>query len=278
MRMRGKSLICVGLGIGYRNFERVADRMIWRIFIAITQGVVVRQEGVAEALGLKNDSKLIEAVDIVFGVEVNDNETNTDIPGSVVFALAQIFQSTKDAECSKFSDGMGLIINDLINQGYTVHMVEFTKTLDRYLYDEVLKRVNAPEKIVYHEYTANPYEVVEIFGQARFSICMRFHSLVMSIISQTPCCIVSYSDKIDDVVSRLELEKYTVRISPISNLYYESTITFDIAQFQKALSSMVENEARIKSCFAAAIRELHLLSMKNWELLEHVIKKLQMNS
>lgn len=102
---------------------------------------------------------------------------------------------------------------------------------------------------------------------------MRFHSLVLSVISGTPCCIISYSDKIDDIISRLELEKYAVRVSPIPNLYYESEISFDIVQFQRAFRSMIEDEEQIKNNFLKATEGLHYLSMKNWDLVERIIKR-----
>lgn len=174
MRLRRKSLICIGIGIGHQNFYHAIDRLIWRMFIALSSGIVVRQKGVAEALGLNGGRNLFEAADMIFSVEVTCNKENLGTRGSVVLALANVFKSPKDDECRKFCDGMGLTINVLIEQGYTVHMIEFTKTLDSYLYDEVIKRVEYPEKIVYHEYTSNPYEVVDIFGNAREMLVLQF--------------------------------------------------------------------------------------------------------
>ncbi len=272
MRVRRRSLVCVGLGIGHQNFEYMLDRMIWRMFIYLSRGVVVRQSGVAAALGIKNSHKLIEAADMVFGLDQTkitacEKETN-----SVVFALANVFGFEKNTDRHEFFDGMAEVINNCLEKQYVVHLIEFTSPQDRYLYDEILKRTNVPRGgVVYHEYLNNPYDVVSIFRQARFAVCMRFHSLVISAISQTPCCVLSYSDKIDDIVERLNLDKYAIQFSDDSGLYYKKENRFDLSQFKGVFESMIEDEDIIKKWLSEGSKQMQSLSVKNWGVLKDVI-------
>lgn len=266
MKVRRRSLLFLGLGIGCQNFQHRTDRLLLRLLVILSRAFVVRQNGVNAAL--KTD-RAREAADVVFAVQpVHRLEKE---PKSIVFSLAHVFGNTADDECRKFVDGMVRIIDDLMAEGYTIHFVEFTKGNDMYLYQRILEQLHAPENVKIHPYSDNPYAMIDVFQKAELCICMRFHSLVLAAITNTPCCIISYSDKMDDVANRLDLMDYAVQICPISTLYYGRLISFNEQQFSGVLRQLIKNQSAVKKQLMNKVCVLQEKARINWDALSNVI-------
>ena len=265
MKIRRRSLLFLGLGIGQQNFQRPGDRMLLRLIVRLSRAFVVRQNGVNDAL---KTNKIREAADVVFGMlpaKVVAKE-----PKSIVFSLANVFGNATD-ECNKFVEGMVKTIEDLMDAGYTIHFVEFTQGNDMYLYQRILAQLPATADITVHPYNEDSYTMTEIFQRAELCVCMRFHSLVLAAVNHTPCCIISYSDKMDDVAQRLCLTDYAVQICPISELYYGRLISFDERAFANILRRLITEKEAVKKQLERMVPALQRKAQENWEILSKVI-------
>lgn len=268
MKIRRKSLLFLGLGIGQQNFEHSIDRFFLKILVALSREFVVRQKGVNEALGTK---KVREAADVVFAVEQKKNEAKQ--PKTIVLSLANVFGQSAREECDKFISSMAGTVEALLTSGYIVHMVEFTKDKDMLLYQKIMQRLPRTENVVIHHYKGEPYEMIEVFRKVQLCVCMRFHSLVLAAVTQTPCCVIAYSDKMDDVAQRLGIKDYTMQICPISDLYYGHLIPFDEEKFNKVLKNLMNNQEALCLHMSDAVKEIQKQAQINWDVLAEVIRR-----
>ncbi len=262
MKLRGRTLLFLGLGIGQQNFEHGTDRFLLKLLVKLSRVFAVRQEGVNAAL---RTDMVLETADVAFAVEQEEKLDKT--PKSIVLSLAQVFGNAADDQCRAFVDSMTKTVAQLQLSGYTIHMVEFTQGKDMQLYKKILEQLQTSENIVIHPYTGDPYAMIKIFQQAELSICMRFHSLVLSAVTHTPCCVIAYSDKMDDVAKRLQIENYVVHICPISNLYYGKLIPFDEEKFSVALQKLMGNQALLQTQLQDTVHVLQQKAQINWDVL-----------
>ena len=266
MKIRRRSLLFLGLGIGQKNFYHAIDRILFRLLTRWSCAFTVRQEGVNAAL--KTDG-IQETADVVFAMETNEKHKRQE--KMAVLSLANVFGNTAVEEQEKFLTGITEIVQDLTTQGYTVHFVEFTKGSDMYLYRQILGHLPATANVKVHPYNPDPYTVVELFQNAEICVCMRFHALVLAALTHTPCCAISYSDKMDDVARRLDLEEYIVKICPIGNLYYGRLISFDIQEFSNILKRLIEDKDAVREKLESNVLTLREKAQMNWNVLSDVI-------
>ena len=90
-------------------------------------------------------------------------------------------------------------------------------------------------------------ELIQNMQTAEFAIGMRYHFLIASIITQTPCLPISYSPKIDELYSGTPLEKYQLSVANLDPDYlYEAMkrVSIDynnIKVYQKARLSVLRD-------------------------------------
>ena len=268
MRIRRKSLLFLGLGIGQQNFEHAIDRFLLKILVNLSREFVVRQKGVNDAL---KTQKVLETADVVFAVE-QENIMEKQ-PKSIVFSFASVFGNLAGDECCRFVANMAKTAETLLASGYTIHLVEFTKDRDMHLYRQLLQHLSNTENVVIHPYEGNPYSMIQVFQKAQLCICMRFHSLVLAAVTHTPCCVIAYSDKMDDVAQRLGITDYTMQICPISNLYYGRLISFDGEKFNEVLNRLIDNHETLSLHMSNAVNDLQKQARTNWNVLAEVIRR-----
>jgi len=77
--------------------------------------------------------------------------------------------------------------------------------------NELLERFSDTEKecITLHYYKGNTKEFIAKYAEMEYMICSRFHSMILSYILQQNFFVISYSEKINNVIKNLNLcEKY----------------------------------------------------------------------
>ena len=87
---------------------------------------------------------------------------------------------------------------------------------DDKIVDEIMSRVLRPEKNKYFPAEPDPYNVIRLIENSEFLIGMRLHSLIYSAIVKKPFIALSYSDKIDGMLTQVGLEKYNVNVNTIN--------------------------------------------------------------
>ncbi|MDX9971024.1 MAG: polysaccharide pyruvyl transferase family protein [Candidatus Gracilibacteria bacterium] len=68
----------------------------------------------------------------------------------------------------------------------------------------VAEKLSTPSQSI--DYTQTPTEILNEFSKANFALCMRLHSIICAIITDTPFIAISYAKKIDSFLSYAGLE------------------------------------------------------------------------
>ena len=98
-------------------------------------------------------------------------------------------------------------INNYIQLGNTVYLYSFCKYEgDEVTLDRILEEFKGNSKVIGVRYDGDIDEFLNLYSKMEYMICARFHSMILSIISRQKILIMSYSNKIDNVVKDLNLE------------------------------------------------------------------------
>lgn len=99
-------------------------------------------------------------------------------------------------------------IEDYIDKGKRVYLFSFCKYEgDENSIQKLMKRI--PEKyknkIQCVNYNGDIERFLSIYGSMEYMVCARFHAMILSSVLGQKCRIMSYSDKIDNVIEDLDL-------------------------------------------------------------------------
>ena len=107
----------------------------------------------------------------------------------------------------------GMLVNNIkeyIKQNKNVTLFSFCKHEgDEEAIEELIKRFpnNLKENINIVKYNSDIKWFLKEYAKMEYMICSRFHGMILSVIMNQKCKILSYSDKIDNVINDLELFK-----------------------------------------------------------------------
>lgn len=154
----------------------------------------------------KNIKNVRYAPDFAFGYSINlQNKIKNSIGISVI--NLDIREDLKKLSNEYFN----LLVKNIeryIENGNKVYLYSFCEhegdniTLDRLL--EYFK--DRPQSVVGIKYNGNVDEFMDIYSKMEYMICARFHAMILSCIARTKVFVMSYSKKIDNVISDLELK------------------------------------------------------------------------
>ena len=104
-------------------------------------------------------------------------------------------------------------IVDYIDLGKEVYLFSFCKYEgDERAIEQLIKMLPAKCKNHVHTiyYHGNLEEFLKVYQSMEYIICSRFHAMILSVIMEQKCRILSYSNKIDYVIEDLQLFKQKV--------------------------------------------------------------------
>lgn len=99
-------------------------------------------------------------------------------------------------------------IEDYIATGKQIYLFSFCKYEgDENSIQKLMERMPKQYKNVIHciNYDGNMNKFLQIYGSMEYMVCARFHAMILSSVFGHKCRIMSYSDKIDNVVEDLQL-------------------------------------------------------------------------
>lgn len=97
-------------------------------------------------------------------------------------------------------------------------------------------------------------EFFEVYASMEYMICARFHAMILSSVFEQKCRIISYSDKIDNVIKDLDLFKQN--IIHFSDLNNETKMP--LCEFEQVAQNKLEN--------------IRKLAIKQLEKVEEILK------
>lgn len=97
-------------------------------------------------------------------------------------------------------------------------------------------------------------EFFEVYASMEYMICARFHAMILSSVFEQKCRIISYSDKIDNVIKDLDLFKQNIiHFSDLNN-----DTKMPLCEFEQVAQNKLEN--------------IRKLAIKQLEKVEEILK------
>lgn len=234
--------IGIGVGIGTGNFKSEIDIWLLEKMFNASKVFVIRQKipNIRGVLGCEKRGKLVEAADIILSKKVLQNIDVEKKNRKVVISLANIFGSNHRYK-EEFVDEIVRFIKKINREGYEVKLVAFSNESDQAINDEVAEKVNT-HKCVSMKYEEDPKVAVNEIFSSQYVVGMRFHSVIISIRAGIPCCAIAYSDKTEDIMCRLGLEKYCVRFGISEKEYFNEKKQIAANDIMEMFMSLTVNE------------------------------------
>ena len=226
--LMGRKVIFFGIGISEKMGGLSA--VLWRRMAKTADLFITRSENVLERIKSIESEKIHAMADCVFASEVA-NETEYPEEKRVVISVANLQNDNHkafDDTVEKWSE----VVKKLINKGFSVDLIAFTKGADDKMIDAILSNlkncvcVGGVQPVYYSQAT----NAVSSWNRYKFAICMRFHSLVLSILNDVPAIPIAYGHKTFSLAEKCGLNDYLLVWNTYQSEYFGKTIDISASQ------------------------------------------------
>ena len=189
------------------------------------------------------------APDLAFSYSAKPIEKKPNTVGISMIDL-QIRKTLKDKEEIYYR----MLINDIleyIRTGKKIYLFSFCKHEgDERTIEQLLERLPAEMQkyVTCVNYSGNLEEFLDIYHSMEYMVCARFHAMILSIIMNQKCRIMSYSDKIDNVIEDLNLlQNKSVQFQDLQEDEMMPLEEFEIVPQQKVKEIAKQAEKQLES-------------------------------
>lgn len=139
------------------------------------------------------------APDFVFDLNFKNNEKIKDSIGISVILREDDFNKV-------YYNFLKNNIKNYINNGKTIYLYSFCEHEgDIILIDKLMEEFKDTNKVIAIKYDGHIDSFLENFSSMEYMITARFHAMILSLLANQKIYIVSYSEKIDNVIKDLDL-------------------------------------------------------------------------
>jgi len=257
-----KPVVMIGQSIGPLNTK--VGRFIARNVFKRAKFIGVRDEKskkVLEEIGVKNE--IIVSADAVLGLDIDWKKAENNITERLNKKVEQdglngyfVFSARDwgdDAE-KLYKKIIQEIM--LIKKEYRLLPVfipfQLIKENDQEILNKIIVQDGVLDEIEVLAFDNNILNVLSVIRGAKFTIGMRLHSLIFSIISNVPCIGISYSNKVRDLMKYVGFSKYVVSLEDD----FETTIT-------PLVADIIENDTEYREL----LKKAHMAMREKWDLM-----------
>lgn len=159
------------------------------------------------------------APDVIFGYDIPKIEKIKDTVG--ISVIKPSLRKSLTGYDDKYYSFLVKNIVNCIDCGNEVHLFSFCDVAeeDEEAILEITNRLpeGYKDRVNSHLYNGSIEEFVSNYGRMEYMVCTRFHSMILSNILRQKAYILSYSDKIDNVIKDLDLTDKFVDIRNIQD-------------------------------------------------------------
>ena len=242
--LMGREVIFFGIGISEKMGNLSA--VLWRRMAKTADLFITRSENVLKRLKLIESEKIHAMADCVFASEVA-NETEYPEENLVAISVANLQndnQKAFDDTVEKWSE----VVKKLINKGFSVDLIAFTKGADDKMIDAILSNLkNCVWEGVQPVYYSQATNAVSSWNRYKFAICMRFHSLVLSILNAVPAIPIAYGHKTFSLAEKCGLNDYLLVYNTYQSEYFGKTIDISASQILEKVDLLCNNIDSVKT-------------------------------
>lgn len=144
------------------------------------------------------------APDLLFSYKIDNIEKEKNSIGISVIDL-----SIRDDLKNKEADYIKFLVNNInnfLNEGKRIYLFSFCKEeKDEIAIKKVQEEIREKDRIEIVKYNNDIERFLNIYKKMEYMICQRFHSLILSCICNQKFFVISYSQKIDNIIDELKL-------------------------------------------------------------------------
>ncbi|MFA6553092.1 MAG: polysaccharide pyruvyl transferase family protein [Patescibacteria group bacterium] len=141
-----------------------------------------------------------------------------------MFALGTIMPQKSSSLDDRWFDKYQALISEIIKtvdyfnaRGVSVVMMPFEIEQDVPVLSHVYKKVKNRSSNFLIQKKYDPYSLLSLYSRMSFSMCMRFHSIVFSIISEKPFISINYMKKSSELLDNNDLGDLGVALDECRN-------------------------------------------------------------
>lgn len=204
-KLLNKKIIFISIGYS-KSTPKITDYLM-KITITFASYILVRDKSSYNLLKKYCKKKIFLTKDLVFYLKVKQNKLiklsemkKIDLSKSICFCLKPIKNKKKQ-------DELVLKINKLIREirksfpKYQFLFFPFYNTNNSIENDiEFNQKIAKLNKGVLLSKNYSPREAISILGSTKLNICMRYHSIIFSILAKNKFIGISYEDKCEEIL------------------------------------------------------------------------------
>ena len=240
-------------GIGISECMSSSSKLLWRKMAKSSDLFITRSGSVLKKIQLPENDMIHSMADAVFGCNLVTPSAHTQVNGnsfeeknsSVVVSVANLCPNKEDLRRETVEKWIGLV-EWLLNQGYCVDLVAFSKGNDDWMIDAIMADERLHNRTVQKINYSEAMRSVRQWGQYRFAICMRFHSLVLSILSGIPAVPIAYGHKTLDLAHRSGLANYTLLWNEFQGEYFGKEVDLSLTEIMNKVEELCKNLDEVK--------------------------------
>lgn len=237
-KMLGRKVIFWGVGISERMSSQSA--FLWRRIIANSDLFITRSPGVLRVIGVNETETVHTMADAVFSASLPFVHRAKE--NCVVVSPANLSEKEDIAHFQNVVSTWASVIRELLRMDYQVDVVSFTKGADEEMASAIVNAFeDCRERVRYldYEHTLND---IEQWSSYSFSVCMRFHSLVLSVLAGVPPLPIAYGHKTQALAKTIGLEKYGTRWNCFQNKYFGTSIDVSAEEIIDKMHELIREQ------------------------------------
>lgn len=226
----GKSIYMIGQSVGPLN-TKIGKWIVKKTF-SKSKAIYVRDhesKKILKKIGVKNEINV--STDAAFGMKksgkVDEGATvqklNKKIEQEGWEGYFIISVREWDGKLDKLNKKIEQVCNRISKETRLKSVFvpfQVIKNNDRKALNKKIVQTDESEHIELINYTNNIWNIIEVISCANFVVGVRLHSLIFSIIANTPFVGIAYCKKINNFMESLELEDYIINKSLSEEDFY----------------------------------------------------------
>nr|WP_294682095.1 polysaccharide pyruvyl transferase family protein [uncultured Anaerotignum sp.] len=245
-KILGRKVIFLGIGISERMSNFSAK--LWKEIIRKSNLFLTRSPNSLQTIGIVNSATAHTTSDLAFASNIQFKKN--DKSNRAIVSVANLYSGKGSSSFQESVNVWAKIIQNIISRGYDVDIATFTKGSDEELACTIIHKLSTLKNHVQLIDYSSLLHSLDRWGKYDFSVCMRFHSLVLSILAGTPPFAIAYGHKTFSLAKSSGLEDYTLIWNNFQSEYYGENIVFPAAEFEKKFSAFFEDKDKIKQTIA----------------------------
>lgn len=245
-KIKQRKVVFLGIGISKR-IDWISS-FLWKRIIKRCDLFFTRSNGFLETVEVAETDTIRTIADIAFASAVAIPSTNACVEKRVGIAVTNLFENANLKQYESNISVWNKVCKSLIESDYIVDLIAFTKGKDDMMISDIIK--NLPENIrggVQQIHYNEVSDAVAKWNQYEQVICMRFHSLILSILANVPALPIAYGHKTASLAKECGLDNYLLYYNPAEKSYFGNLVTIDSQSIIEKFHAIQEHKDKILS-------------------------------